>query len=167
MNSIYTEQLILMPITFEITVSLLENKTDAITKLGLHTDGSWPTADTMDILPIIYNNLKGGVPSGFETWLIVKKDNNKIIGDIGFHGKPNERGEAEIGYGLVQAEQGKGFCYEAVKAIVDWVSVEDSVQSLKAVCLVDNIASAKILQRVGMREIKREEGYRYWMLTKE
>jgi ribosomal-protein-alanine N-acetyltransferase len=165
LKNIHTDQLLLIPITFEITASLLDEKTEEIEKLGLHTDGSWPTRDTMDILPMLYEALKDDVPSGFETWLIVKKENNKIIGDIGFHGKPDEQGEVEIGYGLIEQEWGKGFGYQAVKAIVEWVISQESVSVLKAECLIDNKASARILEKVGMHEAKRENELVYWVLS--
>lgn len=35
-----------------------------------------------------------------QTWMIVRKDNMKVIGDIGFHGKPDGKGEVEVGYGI-------------------------------------------------------------------
>lgn len=164
LNSIDTEQLILMPITFEMTASLLDKNTDVIKRLGLFTDGSWPTADTMDILPIIYETLKVSKPSGFETWLIIRKDNNHIIGDIGFHGKPNELGEVEIGYGIVEAERGKGFGYEALQAIVDWIVSKEQVKVLEAECLIENTASASMLKRVGLREVRRDKELMYWQL---
>jgi RimJ/RimL family protein N-acetyltransferase len=166
MIKIYTKHLILWPITWEITAALLDKKTAVLEQLGLYTDGSWPTADTMDILPLIYETLRQAPPSGFETWLIVRQEDNKIVGDIGFHSKPNEQGEAEIGYGLVSAEQGKGFGYEALQAIVDWAVKEDSVYRLKAACLTDNIASQRILQKTGFCEITRGDGYVYWQFVK-
>jgi len=58
LKNINTNQLLLIPITLEITRELLNKETGELTKLGLHTDGSWPTRDTMDILPLIYETLK-------------------------------------------------------------------------------------------------------------
>ncbi len=44
--------------------------------------------------------------TGFEMWLIVKAHSSIIIGDIGFKGQL-QKGEVEIGYGLVEAERKK------------------------------------------------------------
>jgi len=102
-------------------------------KLGIKSDGKWPTKDTMDILPIINVSLeKDKVPSGFEFWMIVKNENMQVIGDIGFHGKPNEKGEVEVGFGLVEHERGKGFGFEALKAIMNWLDSQDSAKVIKA-----------------------------------
>ena len=67
LKNIYTDRLILVPVTFEITQSLLNRSSKEIEKLGMKIDGKWPTEDTMDILPIINESLqKNKTPSGFE-----------------------------------------------------------------------------------------------------
>jgi ribosomal-protein-alanine N-acetyltransferase len=43
--------------------------------------------DVLETLPRIINNLtKVGYPTGFESWMIIKKDTKEIIGDLGFKG---------------------------------------------------------------------------------
>jgi len=59
----------------------------------------------------------------------------QIIGDIGFHGKPNEKYEVEIGFGLVEHERKNGFGFESLKAIINWAISNDSVKIIKANCL--------------------------------
>jgi len=86
LKNIFTNRLIIIPVTFEITQSLLDVSSKEIEKLGIKTDGKWPTKDTMDILPIINKSFESDRnPSGFEFWMIVKKDNMQVVGDIGFH----------------------------------------------------------------------------------
>jgi len=167
LKNLLTERLILLPVTFEITQSLLSGSSREIEKLGIKTDKEWPTKDTMDILPIINESLeKDRNPSGFEFWMIVKKDNMQVVGDIGFHGKPNEKGEVEVGFGLVEKERGKGFGFEALKAIMNWLSYQDSVKLILAECLVSNKPSARILEKVGMREVNRDQDLIYWEFIK-
>ena len=98
--------------------------------------------------------------------MIVKKDDMQVVGDIGFHGKPNEEGEVEVGFGLVEQERGKGFGFEALKAIINWLSSQDSVKFIRADCLIINKPSARILEKVGMREINRDPTLIYWELIK-
>lgn len=163
LKNIHTDRLMLVPVTLEITKSLIDGNSKEIEKLGIKTDKKWPTEDTMDILPIINKSLeKDKIPSGFETWMIVKKDNMQVIGDIGFHGKPNEKGEAEVGYGLVEHERGKGFGYESLNAIMNWLSFQESVKVIKAECLINNKPSARILEKVGMKEVSRDLDLIYW-----
>lgn len=167
LKNIFTDRLIIVPVTLEITQSLLAGSSKEIEKLGMKTDEKWPTEDTMDILPIIKECLeKDRIPNGFETWMIVKRDSMQVIGDIGFHGKPNEKGEVEVGFGLVEHERCKGFGFEALKAIMEWLSSQNSVKVIKADCLINNKPSARILEKVGMKEFNRDQELIYWEFIK-
>lgn len=167
LKNIQTSRLILIPMTLEVTKSLMSGSSKEVEKLGIKTNEKWPTEDTKDILPIIYESLeKDKIPSGFEAWMIVIKDNMQVIGDIGFHGKPDEKGEAEVGYGLVESERGNGIGFEALKAIIEWAFSQNSVNVIKADCLIANKPSARILEKVGMKEINRDENLIYWELIK-
>ncbi len=165
LKSINTTRLILVPITLEIIRDLLKNSTSELKKLGLKTDENWPTNDTKDILPIICKEFeKYIVPTGFEFWMIVNRDNMQVMGDIGFKGQPNNEGEVEIGYGLIAEEREKGYGYEALEAMVKWAFSQEKVKGVKADCLIDNYPSIKILEKVGMKEINRNEEFIYWEL---
>lgn len=167
MKSIETTRLILIPMTLEVTESLMAESNNEVEKLGIELDENWPREDTKDILPIILESLEESrTPSGFEAWMIVKKDNMQVIGDIGFHGKPDEKGEVEVGYGLVEKERGNGIGFESLQAIVKWVDTQTSVKVIKADCLIDNKPSIRILEKVGMKEINRDRNLIYWELVK-
>ncbi|MCY6369373.1 GNAT family N-acetyltransferase [Clostridium ganghwense] len=167
LKNIYTNRLILIPITLKITKSLISRSSKEIEKLGIKCDKKWPTEDTMDILPIINNSLeKSKIPTGFETWMIVDRNNKRIIGDIGFHGKPNEKGEVEVGFGLVEHERGKGFGSESLNAIIDWLNFQESVKVIKAECLISNKSSARILEKAGLKEVNRDNELIYWEFIK-
>ena len=163
LKNIETERLLLVPVTLEITQSLLKGNYDEIKKLGIESDSMWPTSDTKDILPIINKTLElDREPSGFEFWMIVKKDEKIIIGDIGFHGKPNSDGEVEIGFGFIEHERGKGYGYESLIGIMDWLTTKELVKVIKADCLINNNASIRLLEKVGMNEVHRNEEYIFW-----
>lgn len=167
LKNIQTDRLLLIPLTLEMTISLIAGNMEEIKKLGIKPNEKWPTSDTMDILPIIKKSLeRDKVPSGFETWMIIRKDNMQVIGDIGFHGKPDEKGEVEVGYGLVELERRKGVGYEALNAIMNWLSFQASVKVIKADCLISNKPSARILEKVGMKEVRRDNELIYWQFIK-
>ncbi|SFB25954.1 GNAT family N-acetyltransferase [Clostridium frigidicarnis] len=167
LKNIHTNRLILIPITLEITKSLINGSSKEIEKLGIKCDKKWPTKDTMDILPIINNSLeKSKISTGFETWMIVDKNNKRIIGDIGFHGRPNENGEVEVGFGLVEHERGKGFGSESLNAIMDWLNFQESVKVINAECLISNKPSARILKKAGLKEVNRDNELIYWEFIK-
>ena len=56
-----------------------------------------------------------------------------------------------LGYGLAQRYWGRSYMAEAVAAIIDWALRQDGVYRVWAVCDVENRASARVLEKVGMR----------------
>ncbi|MCR3757540.1 GNAT family N-acetyltransferase [Clostridium felsineum] len=167
LKNINTDRLILIPITLNLAKDLMAGSNDELKKLGIKPNENWPTSDTKDILPIISKNLeKDKIPSGFETWPIIRKDTMQVIGDIGFHGKPNENGEVEVGYGIVENQRKQGFGFEALSAIIDWANLQKNVSIIKAECLIENKPSLRMLEKVGMKEVDRDNELIYWEFIK-
>lgn len=165
LQDLCSERLTLKPLTLAVAQSLLAGCDQELTRLGIVPSDNWPTEDTLDVLPVFVSQLeRQGTPSGFETWMIVEKRSGRVIGDIGFHGPPNELGEVEIGFGLVEGERGKGFGSEALCTLIGWVRGQECVKLIRANCLLENIPSARILRKVGMRETGRSETLIHWEL---
>ena len=163
LQNIETERLTLIPVTLEVTTALLKGDREIFEKIYIKTHDKWPTEDTMDILPMIHATLvKTLKPSGFEFWMIVNKETHVIIGDIGFHGQPDENGVVEIGFGFVENERQKGYGFEATQGIMMWLAKHPKVKMVKADCLIDNVGSKRILEKIGMREVTRNEDYIFW-----
>lgn len=84
-------------------------------------------------------------------WLIVIRDGPFGAGMAGFKGAPDETGQIEIGYGIDPAFRNKGNTTEAVKALIDWAFSQPGCRSIVAPgTLKDNIASNRVLEKVGM-----------------
>jgi len=168
LENITTDKLVLIPVNLEIIKELIKGDGKSLESLGIEKHKNWPTEDTKDILHIFCCRLEEcNMLTGFEFWMIVKKDNNTIIGDIGFKGEPDEEGVTEIGYGLVEEERGKGFGLEALKAMIAWALSQENVKIVKAECLIENKPSARILEKAGMKEVNRDEELIYWELSKQ
>lgn len=162
-----TDRLSLIPISLETALSLLEGNRATIDDMGFKADEHWPTPDTMDILPIVCETLKKeGQPTGFEVWMIVEKEEKLVIGDIGFHGRPDDEGVVEVGFGLVQSHWGNGYGTEALSAILGWACKQDQVSAVKAGCLLTNQASAALLRKAGFSETGRDAEMIWWKFEK-
>ena len=72
------------------------------------------------------------------------------IGDVGVNLHPN-RMQAEIGFTMAPAYQGRGYASEAVGAVLDRLFTVQGVQRVSAECDARNTASARLLERVGFR----------------
>jgi ribosomal-protein-alanine N-acetyltransferase len=84
---------------------------------------------------------------GWGVWLVINKETNKVIGDIGFKGKPDQENSIEIGYGILPAAQQNGFATEAVREIIKWAFSIEHVHKIIAECLEDNEPSIKVLEK--------------------
>ena len=58
--------------------------------------------------------------------------------------------KVQFGYHISKSEWGRGFATEAAQAIVDWALGQPEVYRVWAVCDVENHASARVLENVGL-----------------
>ena len=110
-------------------------------------------SQTDDVLKTAYsemleNSLK--YPDKWEwyaMWIIELK-NGTHIGELCFKGL-NSKGVTEIGYGISEEYQNKGYATEAVKAISEWVFNNPNVTVIEAETENENIASIRVLEKCG------------------
>lgn len=100
---------------------------------------------------------------GWGVWFVIEKETEMIVGDIGFKGKPVNH-TVEIGYGIIPSEQGKGYATEAVTGIIDWALSTNLASHVVAECLEDNIASIKVLEKLGFDRTGTDEKMLKWKL---
>lgn len=81
-------------------------------------------------------------------WLIIRKDDQQIMGMIELRIKTFK---AEVGYVLARAYWGQGYMAEAAKVVVEWALAQPEIYRVWAVCDVDNRASARVLEKIGMQ----------------
>ncbi|WP_262175969.1 GNAT family N-acetyltransferase [Saccharococcus sp. Marseille-Q5394] len=103
---------------------------------------------------------------GWGVWFVVDKTTDAIVGDIGFKGKPTADHIVEIGYGIIPSAQNKGYATEAVGALIEWAFGSGQVKRVIAECLQDNSASIKVLGKLGLRQIGREDNMLKWEMNK-
>ena len=107
-NKLETERLILIPFTQDICENILYNDYELLYEQGYKRGKSWPDLDVMDTIPKIIGKLSiNDYVTGFESWLIIKKDTREIIGDVGFKGYNFEFQNVDIGYGIITEERGR------------------------------------------------------------
>lgn len=94
--------------------------------------------------------------------LIINKESQMVIGDIGYKGSPNEKGEINLGYSVLPRFQGQGFATEAAAAMVEWGLEQPGVQKVTATCSLENIASIRVLQKAGLKQLREDEKKIYW-----
>ncbi len=97
----------------------------------------------------------------YAMWMIELKD-GMHIGDLCFKGLRDD-GVAEIGYGILEEYQGRGYATEAVQAACCWAFQHAEVKALEAEADAGNAASLRVLEKCGFRAngVIGEEGSRF------
>ena len=130
--------------------------------MGFKPGKSWPDEDVIDTLPRIVNNLsKVASPTGFESWMIVRRDTHEIIGDAGFKGFSYVEKSIDLGYGIIKEERRKGFAEEAARALIEWAFTNEILKTITACCAADNVSSVGLLQKLGFIETEQDNGMIY------
>ena len=160
-----TERLLLVPFTIQICKNVLNDDYSDLERLNLKKGKSWPDNDVIETLPRIITNLsKVTTPTGFESWMIIKKDTSEIIGDLGFKGFNPKGNNIDLGYGIIKEERRKGYAEEAVKEIINWAFSNEIIKEITANCLTENTSSINLLSKFNFSQLKTENGMIYWSL---
>lgn len=90
-------------------------------------------------------------------WVVVEREQDQLIGMIELEVDGHR---AELGYVLAQAFWGAGYATEAAQLVVDWAIAQPKIFRVWAVCDVENLPSARVLEKAGM---KREGTLKRWL----
>jgi ribosomal-protein-alanine N-acetyltransferase len=98
---------------------------------------------------------------------IVLQSNQQLIGNCGIRMESPGAHEAEIGYELAPEHWGRGYATEAARAIVRFGFSELHLHRISSWCVADNIASARVLEKLGFHaegRLREKERYkdRWW-----
>jgi RimJ/RimL family protein N-acetyltransferase len=96
---------------------------------------------------------------GWGQWKVTITDSNEFIGwvlvrPVDFFSDNPQLDNLELGWRFKQMTWGKGYATEAAKSIALAVSQTKSVSKISAIALEDNLASIKIMTKLGMKYIK-------------
>ena len=81
-------------------------------------------------------------------WVIEQSENKQVIGMM----IARVAGEKwELGYVLARPYWGRGYMTEALRALIAWALKQKDIYRIWAVCDVDNIASARVMEKAGMQ----------------
>ncbi|MBM7541826.1 GNAT family N-acetyltransferase [Amphibacillus cookii] len=101
------------------------------------------------------------------SWMVVRKSDDIVIGDLGFKEKPNENGVVEIGYGFLKDYWNNGYATEAVEVLIQWAFSTSKVEKVIADTLQDNYGSIRVLEKLGMKKVGHKEKVIDWELSKQ
>ena len=89
-------------------------------------------------------------------WVIERNEDRQVLGMMIARAAEEKW---ELGYVLARVYWGQGYMTEALKALIAWGLKQKEIYRIWAVCDVDNLASARVMEKVGMA---REGVLRRW-----
>lgn len=143
-----TDRLIIRRLTFNDVADMFEYASNPMVTKYLPWEAHKSIEDTMNFLNMVLDSYKKGQVSG---WGIVLKENSKLIGTCGYVWWQTENEKAEIGYALSPDYWNRGIVTEAAKEIIKFGFENMRLNRIEAHCVDKNIASERIMQKIGMK----------------
>ena len=81
---------------------------------------------------------------------VILKADKRLIGSVRIGILSEENREADLGYGIDPEYWGRGYATEAVGALIDFGFLELKLHRIVARCDRDNVASRRVMERLGM-----------------
>jgi ribosomal-protein-alanine N-acetyltransferase len=101
-----------------------------------------------DIWTFMVTLLDGRPENATWTMNAVVRD-DEIVGNAGFKGAPDERGEIELGYGILTVHRRQGLAVAAAGLLLERARREPSVTRVLATINPDNAASIGVITKAG------------------
>jgi ribosomal-protein-alanine N-acetyltransferase len=159
---LHTERLDLRPLPSAAAGALPDDRDRAAHVLGLALPADWPQVDLLDVLPL--QARVGPSEECYGVWLIIERETQMVVGDIGFIGPPGADGSVEVGYSVIPDRRRRGYATEAARSIVGWALRQPGVRTVVAGCDEENLPSVRMLERIGFSrtgEANRQLRWRY------
>ena len=153
--TIASERLNLVWMSPTFTEAILDRRYEEAQRIiGADFPAGWPDEDTRYWLG---RRLKRMTDDPEEApWLtraMLRRSDGAFIGNIGFHGKPNDLGQAELGYGVEPEYRRQGYASEAALALIDWARREHAVRRFVVSVSPTNGPSLAMAAKLGFERI--------------
>jgi ribosomal-protein-alanine N-acetyltransferase len=83
-------------------------------------------------------------------WGLEERSSGRLIGTCGLHDVVPADRRAELGYTLARPYWNQGYMTEAVEAVLKFAFLRLDLNRIQAVCVPENLASERVMQKVGM-----------------
>ncbi|MBS9462918.1 GNAT family N-acetyltransferase [Flagellimonas sp. 389] len=90
---------------------------------------------------------------GYSNYTVIRKTDNVKIGTCGLYDREGLEG-IDLGFAFLPKYERKGYAFEASQALVDKTKKQFEIDYLSAITVPDNIASQKLLEKLGFEFFK-------------
>ncbi len=149
---IFTERLELVPLPPALLESIARGDASAAAR---RLDAKVPEGWT-DTIPARQRLEQLAADPSEQPWLVravVLRAPRRVVGNVGFHGAPDETGRVEIGYGILPSQRRNGYAREAIAGLTDWAYATDEARVCVASVSPRNAASLALVRALGFRQV--------------
>jgi RimJ/RimL family protein N-acetyltransferase len=100
----------------------------------------------------------------FGTYQMVRRADDRVIGDVGFMGPPDATGAVSVGCAITEDARGQGYATEALSTLLEWARRQSGLTCVLADTTRSNVASRRLLERVGLHRVGEDGELIYYML---
>lgn len=83
---------------------------------------------------------------------VTLEETGELIGDAGIRRKPENDWEADIGYEIAPEHWRNGYATETAAALINHGFDQMELHRISSWCIAENVASARVLEKLGLRE---------------
>jgi RimJ/RimL family protein N-acetyltransferase len=155
-----TPRLDLVAATLEHLSAELESPARLAALLGAEVEAGWPPGEYDRDAQVFFRDALaagGDEAVGWFGWYAVRRaDAGRravVVGAGGFLGPPNDDGEVEIGFSVVDSWRGHGYASEMAAALVSIALADRRVARIVAHTTEANTASCGVLRRAGLQRV--------------
>ncbi len=98
-----------------------------------------------------------GQPGGWVQFSVVRREDGRLVGDVGISTADGEPGVIKVGYTISPDVQGHGYATEAVRALVSYAIDTLGADVVRAYADADNASSIRVAEKNGMHLVERFE----------
>ena len=158
-----TDRLELKPVSARAAAALPDDREGAGRHLGARLAADWPSPHLLGLLA--RQASMSEETERFGVWAMIERDSGTVVGDIGFHGPPDDARSIEVGYSVIVDRRGRRYATEAAHVLVQWALSQPSIDVVVAGCDPDNVASIRTLEGVGFLQTGEMNGEIRWRLA--
>ena len=81
-------------------------------------------------------------------WIVVRKNDDELVGMLELR---IAESRADLGYAIAREYWGNGYATEITKSVIEWAMAQENIFRVWATCDVENLASARVLEKAGMQ----------------
>jgi RimJ/RimL family protein N-acetyltransferase len=100
----------------------------------------------------------------FGTYQVIRRADDQVIGDVGFMGPPDATGAVHVGCAITEDARCQGYATEALSALLEWARGQSGLTCVLADTTRSNLASQRLLERVGLHCVGEDGELLYYML---